>query len=390
MKKVIISICIVALVVLFGGRAWYLYQHQEKGDNILRIGCIRVSPSSMMAQMGKEVFNGMTLAQEEINNSDDYAGRKIQFVTEYSDMDAKSGVSAFQKILLHDISAAFVMGDLHVPAIAPIIKERQIPTVTSISYNDEFLKYNHPKYLYKNFVSVNKLFRIMAKRVRNRYDIKKVAIYAVNAPFGKQAIKGIEEGLKNSDIQIVHPQLFAFDDMDCRAPIEKLMSEKPDAVFFAGYGVGYSVGINRLRELGFKGKIFTTTSFKDVGFKEHVKTDENIVFIQQYDEDLNEKKSAFAQAYKKRFNEDPGDFSVFGYSSVMLIAEAMKNAKTLDKKDIHDALNQIKTFKMPIGILQLNEDGSSDMTLILAETLGNGRYKVLEIIEPDGTMKKVP
>ena len=62
----------------------------------------------------------------------------------------------------------------------------------------------------------------------------------------------------------------------------------------------------------------------------------------------------------------------------------------MDKKDIHDALNQIKTFKTPIGMLQLNADGSSDMTLILAETLGEGRYKVLEIIEPDETIKKVP
>ena len=81
MKKIIITLCIVAIVVAFGGRAWWLYQHRDTDENIVRIG--HVAPlSGFVAEQSKEVLNGMILAQEEVNASDQYHGRKIKFLLE--------------------------------------------------------------------------------------------------------------------------------------------------------------------------------------------------------------------------------------------------------------------------------------------------------------------
>ena len=380
MKKIIWILAIVLVLCVFGGRAWWLYQHRDTDENIVRIG--HVAPlSGFVAEQSKEVLNGMILAQEEVNASDQYHGRKIKFLLEDGKATSKDSVAAFNKLIAQGIDMAIISGDVAVPVTAPLIRQHGIPSVATLSFNKEFLKYNAPKYVYDSFLDIKKIFRALAKRTASKLGYKRVAIYALNAPHGKEAITGIQEGLKDTDVEIVHTELFDMEDRDCRAPIEKILAKKPDAVFCSGYGIGYSMGVNRLRELGYKGPILSSTSFKDTGMKEHVKTDENIYFVQQADQDINEKKSPFAMAYKKRFNKEPDDLSVFGYYSVMLAAEAIKNARTIDKASINAALNNIRQFETPVGTLHIHSDGSSDLSLILAHTNGDGTYQVLEEIK---------
>ena len=387
MKKIIWGVVILVVVAVFGGRAWWLYQHREVEENIVKIG--HVAPmSGFVSEQSKVVLNGMILAQEEVNASSRYKGRKIKFVIEDGKATSKDSVAAFNKLIAQGIDIAIISGDVAAPVTAPLVKQHGIPAVVTLSFNKEFLKYNSPKYMQDSFLNIGTVFQVLADRTADRLGYKRVAIYALNAPHGKEAIKGIQEGLKGKDVEIVHTELFEMDDRDCRAPVEKILSKKPDAIFCSGYGIGYSMGINRLRELGYKGPILSSTSFKDTGMKEHVKTDENIFFVQQADKDINEKKSPFALAYKRRFHKEPDDLSVFGYYSVMLAAEAIKKAKTLNNADIIRALNSIRQFETPIGTLQLNKDGSSDLTLYLAETVGGGKYKVLEVITPDGRVQK--
>lgn len=388
MKKIIFGGIILVVVAVFGGRALWLHQHKETEEKVVKIG--HVAPlSGFVAEQSKAVLNGMILAQEEVNNAPfQYKGRKIKFVIEDGKDMSKDSVAAFNKLIAQGIDIAIISGDVAAPVVAPLIKQQGIPAVMTLSFNKEFLKYNSPKYMYDSFLDIRKIFYMLANRTVDRLGYKRVAIYALNAPHGKEAIKGIQEGLEGKDVKIVHTELFDINDKDCRAPIEKILSKKPDAVFCSGYGIGYSTGINMLRELGYKGPILSSTSFKDTGMKEHVKTDENIFFVQHADKSINGKKSSFAKAYKKRFKKEPDDLSVFGYYSVKLAAEAIKKAKTLNRADLIKSLNSIGKFETPIGTLQLNGDGSCDLDLFLAETIGDGKYKVLEVITPDGRVQK--
>ncbi len=40
MKKLIWGLVIVAVVAVFGGRAWWLYQHRETDTNVVKIGVL--------------------------------------------------------------------------------------------------------------------------------------------------------------------------------------------------------------------------------------------------------------------------------------------------------------------------------------------------------------
>ena len=70
MKKVIITLCVVAVVAIFGGRAWWLYQHRETDTNAVKVGLISVT-SGLYAKMGHDFNNGVILAIEELNVTSD-------------------------------------------------------------------------------------------------------------------------------------------------------------------------------------------------------------------------------------------------------------------------------------------------------------------------------
>ena len=65
-KRLIGILAIVALVALFAGRAWWLYQHRETGDNVLEIGAV-LPLTGPISTMGVEIKNALILAEKKIN-----------------------------------------------------------------------------------------------------------------------------------------------------------------------------------------------------------------------------------------------------------------------------------------------------------------------------------
>ena len=66
MKKLIWGLVIVAVVAVFGGRAWWLYQHRETNENVVKIGVI-LPLSGDASRDGQEALLAAKMAQEEIN-----------------------------------------------------------------------------------------------------------------------------------------------------------------------------------------------------------------------------------------------------------------------------------------------------------------------------------
>jgi len=66
-------------------------------------------------------------------------------------------------------------------------------------------------------------------------------------------------------------------------------------------------------------------------------------------------------AYKAKYNSDPPQFAVDGYSSVKLLAEAIKQAKSTDAEDIQKALEKLKLV-VPNGEYVYTADDHSGLT----------------------------
>ena len=196
MRKLIWTLVIVAVMAVFGGRAWYLHQHREIRDNVVKVGVLSFL-TGQYAKMGQDMTNGIILASEEINTSLDYNGTQIQLVIEDGKGIAKDSVNAFNKILFHNVQALIAMGDNQVPPVAPLIVQNKLPTVVTSCYNNEPVKQNKPeKYMYKNSYPLGKFSEWFGEYAAQRLNLKTISILPVKTFFGQESANNFKKGFE--------------------------------------------------------------------------------------------------------------------------------------------------------------------------------------------------
>ena len=382
MKKTIITLCIVAVVAVFGGRAWYLYQHRETNDNVVKVGVLSFL-TGQYARMGQDMTNGIILAKEEINASQDYNGAKIQLVVEDGKAVPKEAVNAFNKILFHKVQALIATGDNQVPPVAPLIVQNKLPTVVTNCYNNEPIKLNKPeKYMYKNTNPLGKFSEWLGEYAAETLHFKTAVIIPVKTFYGQEGAENFKKGFENKGGKITDVEYYTASQMDVKALVLKAMSENPDAIFVTGYGPGYVAAISTLRELEYPGVIMADSGATNPDYASMVKFFDGIIFFKQTP--LRDNKSDMAQhfikAYQERFHQPPSDYSAFGYSSMMLLAEAIKNSDA-SSAGINGALSKISNFDTVLGRLKLYPDGSCSLPYMIGKMHADGTYDVLETKE---------
>jgi len=98
--------------------------------------------------------------------------------------------------------------------------------------------------------------------------------------------------------------------------------------------------------------------------------------------DLKDSRSkAFIAAYEKMFGKLPNDTSVLAYDSTLLLVEAIRQAKTLDREGIENSLNALKTFNGVTGKFLLSPNRSPEKSLVLLKT-DSHQFKVVETVAP--------
>ena len=167
--------------------------------------------------------------------------------------------------------------------------------------------------------------------------------------------------------------------MDAKAQVLKAISKNPDAVFVTGYGQGYVTVVNTLRELKYSGIILADSGVTNPEFADTIKLFDGIVFFKQPPLQNNKSEMAqhFQEAYLNRFKEKPSDYSAYGYSSMMLLAEAIKNSDA-SSAGINEALNKISDFDTVLGKLRLYSDGSCSLPFMIGKMKSDGTYDILE------------
>ena len=98
-KKIFWTLLVIVLIALFAGRGWWLYNHRETDDSVVRVGVLSFL-SGQYAEMGQDMTNGIILAKDELNASN--PGFKIELIIEDGKAKAKDSVNAFNKLLFQD------------------------------------------------------------------------------------------------------------------------------------------------------------------------------------------------------------------------------------------------------------------------------------------------
>jgi branched-chain amino acid transport system substrate-binding protein len=299
-------------------------------DEIL-IGTIQ-DLSGPLAGYGKQARNGMQMAVEEINELGGIHGRKIKLLVEDSGYDPKKAILAAQKLVNRDKIFMMVghIGTAQNEAAMPIQFEKEVinffPLTAARSMYEPFnrLKFSTlPTYF-------EQIHAALPKLVRQKNVTKVCSIYQ-DDDFGQEVLQGTEEGLKAVKLALTDKASFKRGATDFSSQVAKMQASGCELVVL-GTIIRETIGtIGTARKMGFS-PIFlgSSAAYTDIIPKLGGKAMDGFYATMTaqlpYADDPSPAVRRWAAKYRTQFNEDPSTISVFGYSTINVFAEAMRDA----------------------------------------------------------------
>ncbi len=330
------------------------------------------------ASAGERELNGMELAREEVNSSQ-LAGVSIRFIIEDSESDPTVAVEAFNK-LIHEDNVSVILGpgfSSSARVAFPIAQENQVVALSPSAGAAGLGAIGD--YVFRIPTPANVYSRSLIQQTKEKLGYQQVAAIFDNADFFSQsghdeAVKALEE--LGVDLAAVEP--FETGETDFTGHLNNIKNANPDAIIVSTRPVERVAIPIQARELG----IPDTIPLIVLGFSSaHVElagdAAEGIITGSTWSKHADSPgNQAFIQNYRAKYGVEPDGFAAGGYTTVQVLAAALKDAGSTDSAAIRDALAAIDT---PTIAGQFTFDSNGDPnTPVFITIVENGDLRILD------------
>ncbi|MBF0528057.1 MAG: branched-chain amino acid ABC transporter substrate-binding protein [Deltaproteobacteria bacterium] len=323
----------------------------------LKIG-IMVPTTGSEATYGKDMENAYKLAVEEINAKGGVNGMKIVTVTADDACDPQNATQAASKLVSEGVTA--VVGGYCSGATIPTLKiygDAGIPFVVTAANSSKFLKSNPGNTFLVNSLATDQV--VTAMDVFKAKGLKKLAIVHQGDAYSQDLAELTKDAWTKAGNQVVAYEVVNKGEQDFSALVTRLKSSGPDAVFWTAYYAEGGLLIKQLRQAGFTKLVIVgdgsnSPKLMEIGGK----AAEGVLCLTNPTAELLPAAKTFSENYKKTFKSDPGPYSTLSYDGMKLLAAAIENIKSVDKKAIMEALKNTKDFTGIAGPISFTKDNT--------------------------------
>ncbi len=330
-----------------------------KPEVVVKLG--HVAPmTGPQAHLGKDNENGAVLAVEELNAKGlEIGGAKVKFqlMAEDDAADPKQGAIVAQKLV--DAKVNGVIGHLNSGTTIPASKlysDAGIPQISGSATN--------PKYTQQGFKTA---FRVMANDVQQgkilgefaaKQGVKTVAIVDDRTAYGQGLADEFRKAAEAAGMKVVANEYTNDKATDFKAILTKIKSTKADLVFFGGMDAQGGPMAKQMAELGIKAKFLggdgvCTPEFMKLGGPA---TEGHYCSLPGMPLEKLAKGPEFREKFTKKFNAEIQLYSPYVYDAVMVMADAMKRADSVDPAKYLPAVGQTK-YDGVTALIQFDEVG---------------------------------
>jgi branched-chain amino acid transport system substrate-binding protein len=258
---------ILGVVLVLGIPSFPLYAAQKE----LKIGAI-FPLSGRGATWGMAAQKAITVKQKEVNakgglkvGGDMY---KLEIIWEDDKYNAAAGRMAAEKLVNRD-RVKFILGSQSsavILAVQPITEPNKILFLVN-SYAKEVLAPDKP-YTFRMVLTSNEILQGMYPWMTKTYpNLKAVAFIEPNDASGWSIEKDCRRMAEQNKYQVIFSQFYERGTSDFYPLLNKMIATKPDFVDFTGAPPGdQALMVKQMRELGYKGKTFSSTTMDPAQF----------------------------------------------------------------------------------------------------------------------------
>lgn len=364
--------------LLFSAASFALAQVRGVTDTEIVLGNI-TDLSGPIANYGKESRNGMNMAVDEINAKGGINGRKIRLLIEDHGYEPKRSILAAQKLVTQDNVFAIVgtLGAAPTMATLPFLMESKVFNFMPQAASREMYEPPSPFKVALSpthfSMSSTTLDYLMKKKPYKRVG----AIYQ-DDDYGREALDGVETYLKSKGMTLVEKTSYKRGATDFSSQMAKLKAADCDLVFNASTLREFLGSVSEARKIGFN-PVFLGTA---ANYSQQVptlggQTMEGVygstTIPLPYADDPNAAVRDWVAAYKMRFSEEPGIYSMYGYYAITTFAKlAEKAGRKLDADSFNAAM---EATKLPPDAL-----GNPGFNVSKENRLSNQKARVTQVV----------
>ena len=312
-----------------------------------------------LASTGERMKRGMEFALDEINNAQ-LGDTRLKFIIADDTSTPEGAVAAFNK-LIHEDGVSVILGPASssaTEAAFPVAQENQVVAISptsgarGLSAIGDFV-FRVP--LATNVVALQGVEVTYAKLGYQRV----ATMYNKTDLFSMDRDAALREVFTAIGVGVLTPEVFQNGDTDFSAQLTRIKALEPDAIFVSALPPEKPGILIQAHELGITAPIIIS-SLTSVDVEAAGAAAEGaITFIGWLSTDDTPGNQAFVQNYNMTYGMTPDVFATASYTSVYILAEAIKNAQTTDAISIRDALANISDLDTVFGKFSFNADGDA-------------------------------
>jgi branched-chain amino acid transport system substrate-binding protein len=351
----------------------------------LKIG-VMMPTSGVFAVLGQRQLNGMRFAIEEAGG--EVAGRPIEMLHEDTEGKPDVGLAKARKFVLSDRVDVMtgIINSAVALAVAPYLSSQRVPLVLSNASTDLLSGEKCDRYVYRVSFSSSQMSEPIGVWMA-KHAPKNMYILASDYVAPREYVAAFKKAYLAGGGNIIGETYTPFGRTQDYGPyISQVRSANPGAVFAVYFGSEALLFVKQYDSFGMKASIplygpvgLTPPVLRKAQGAAAIGVVSSSNYIVELDHPENRK---FRDAYKKKFNEDPEEFSVAGYDAMRFIFEAVKarGGDTKDRAALAAAIEKV-AYTGPRGPMKMAQNHQATQNVYIVKTVPKGDDVAFEVID---------
>ncbi|HSD88310.1 MAG TPA: ABC transporter substrate-binding protein [Kofleriaceae bacterium] len=328
------------------------------------------SMSGPQATFGISTDQAIRLAIKERNAKGGVKGRKVELVT-IDDAGKQSEAATAVTRLINDHHAVAVLGEVASSlslAGGPIAQKAHVPMISPSSTNPDVTDVGD--YVFRVCFLDDFQGWVDAKFAHDNLKAMKAAIlYDQAQAYSSGLADYFDKAFKEMGGTIVTKQAYTGGNLEISSQLQSVKSAGADVVFLPGYYSDAGTIIRKAREAGITIPFIGGDGWDSEELPKIAGDAINGNYYSNHyapNDDRAEVKN-FVASYQKEYGKTPDALAALGYDAALVLFDAMERAKSLDGKELRDAIAATKDFTGVTGTFSIDENRNAKKSAVIVE-----------------------
>ncbi|MFQ1063262.1 ABC transporter substrate-binding protein [Bordetella trematum] len=308
---------------------------------------------------GKQYYNSLKLAEDDINKAGGVQGKPVKFVFEDAQASNGTAVNAYVKLVQENKPAFTFLTSYSTQnvAVAPEVAKAALPAMYA-GGADSVAELGNP-WLFRIRPQDSTAAVAMARFVKDDLKLAKPGILYIQNDFGQGGANAAAAFLKEQGLTPVGMEAYGQNDKDMSAQILSLKNKGADVILAFVYPQDGAMLLRQIKMLGIKQPVVASSAaFVPAAMQLLSPRDlENVWGVIDTYLPATEKGKHYAERFKQRFSMDADPYGAAYYDGAMLMAQAM-NAVGTDPAKLQQYLREVKDYPGVSHVYRFDDQGN--------------------------------